>query len=551
MKQTIAILAAFGVWLGAALAGPPAGRILVLDVAKPDNTFSTLVTRGEAMLIRADLYNRGAVYTNNDLTGFLWYSSNRTDSVGVKMQSTTNAAGSVWFSMSASDSMGLATNDTFPKSYWAQVVLTNSTYRYDWQQGQFVVRDGGGVTGTGVAGAQSAVVVAWSAITGNPTSSTALVAWGATLGVSGGTVTTIVHNVTDGSFLGVTQMVQAATNSAVIDATQRVAAAGYLLPASTSTLATAASVVSATQTIAGATVSGVVPAATWASVAATATNLSDGQTTVSIFTDPGYSTNAMRVGPDGDLTTYLEIDGLSQRMTYVYGGATRWTFGIGQTPSSFRIDNSAYSYLFGASGNVVTNGGSGLSLTGLNTNNASTLDSGTVPLARLSGITTNEMAAAEKIRIDQAVTNGQSGVTLTGTLTPTNELTVTNSLQLGGVAASGYATNAGAAGGGYYAMSNGVWTSFAPGTGTGGGNQTPLTNHVDAAGYSITNLLGLVSTAAVGQVAFRMPFGTYMEWSDGTSTNYVRVTAISAGVVHWLSASNSASVVTNIMQVNP
>jgi hypothetical protein len=202
-------------------------------------------------------------------------------------------------------------------------------------------------------------------------------------------------------------------------------------------------------------------------------------------------------------------------------------------------------------GNVLTNGGSGLSLTGVNTNSASTLDSGTVPLARLSGITTNEMAAAEKIRIDQAVTNGQSGVTLTGTLTPTNELTVTNSLQLGGVAASGYATNAGAAGGGYYAMSNGVWTSFAPGTGTGGGNQTPLTNHVDAAGYSITNLLGLVSTAAVGQVAFRMPFGTYMEWSDGTSTNYVRVTAISAGVVHWLSASNSASVVTNIMQVNP
>ena len=39
------------------------------------------------------------------------------------------------------------------------------------------------------------------------------------------------------------------------------------------------------------------------------------------------------------------------------------------------------------------------------------------------------------------VTNGATGVTLTGTLTPTNSLTVTNALQLGGVAAASYVTN--------------------------------------------------------------------------------------------------------------
>ncbi len=52
-----------------ALAGPPAGRILTLDVTKPDAVWTTALTRGEAILIRADVYNRGTVYTNNDLTG--------------------------------------------------------------------------------------------------------------------------------------------------------------------------------------------------------------------------------------------------------------------------------------------------------------------------------------------------------------------------------------------------------------------------------------------------------------------------------------------------
>jgi hypothetical protein len=231
-------------------------------------------------------------------------------------------------------------------------------------------------------------------------------------GIDGATGTQIVHNVTDGPFLAVTQAINAAT-----------------------------------QTIAGASVVGAVASAT---VAATATNLSDGQTTVSIFTDPGYSTNAMRVGPDGDATTYLEIDGLSQRMTYVYGGVTRWNFGIGQTPSSFKIDNSAYSYLFGASGNVLT--------------------------------------------------NGQTGVTLTGTLTPTNELTVTNSLQLGGVDASGYVT------GGVFSVgtvcSNVAGTLYIPtnsfGGGTGGGTDgAAVTNIAKDIAFGARPAYTLTSAATV------------------------------------------------------
>lgn len=61
------------------------------------------------------------------------------------------------------------------------------------------------------------------------------------------------------------------------------------------------------------------------------------------------------------------------------------------------------------------------------------------------------------------------------------------------------ATNAGAAGGGYYAMSNGAWTVFTPGSGTGGGGaaQSPWTNNVDAAGYSLTGANNVTATNRV------------------------------------------------------
>jgi hypothetical protein len=138
-------------------------------------------------------------------------------------------------------------------------------------------------------------------------------------------------------------------------------------------------------------------------------------------------------------------------------------------------------------------------------------------------------------------TNAAGGVMSTGT--------VYNALNLGGIAAANYPTNAGAAGGGYYAQSNGQWVAFAPGAGGGAGNQSPLTNNVNAAGYSITNLSGVVSTAAVGQVAYQMPMGAIMRWYSNPS-NYVDQYAVSVGQMYFVSVSNSVAV-TNIMQVNP
>jgi hypothetical protein len=90
---------------------------------------------------------------------------------------------------------------------------------------------------------------------------------------------------------------------------------------------------------------------------------------------------------------------------------------------------------------VSNNGGDPISVwpTLTNLNVAATSQ---VALARLSGITSNQMAATETAILNAAVTNGQSGVTLTGTLTPTNSLTVTNSLQLAGIAALWFPTNA-------------------------------------------------------------------------------------------------------------
>lgn len=70
-------------------------------------------------------------------------------------------------------------------------------------------------------------------------------------------------------------------------------------------------------------------------------------------------------------------------------GTRRWTMTGNAT--AFALTNSAYAYAFGAGGNVIT--------------------------------------------------NNATGVNLSGTLTPTNSLTVTNSLQLGGIAAASYVTN--------------------------------------------------------------------------------------------------------------
>jgi hypothetical protein len=52
--------------------------------------------------------------------------------------------------------------------------------------------------------------------------------------------------------------------------------------------------------------------------------------------------------------------------------------------------------------------------------NLESVSTSVVALARLSGITTNQMAATERDKIDGAITNGQAGVSLSGTTTLTN-----------------------------------------------------------------------------------------------------------------------------------
>jgi hypothetical protein len=145
MKYIIAFLFLCGVAVG----GPNAQRFLVLDSAKPDNVWSQTFTRGESVWLRCDLYARGAVYTN-PCGGYLWYATNAAASTGVKIYSSYNEPGFVWFLVSSSNSLGLS---SAPASHYSQVVITNAdgTVFADWGRGTFVTRNGGGVTGVGVA----------------------------------------------------------------------------------------------------------------------------------------------------------------------------------------------------------------------------------------------------------------------------------------------------------------------------------------------------------------------------------------------------------------
>jgi hypothetical protein len=128
------------------------------------------------------------------------------------------------------------------------------------------------------------------------------------------------------------------------------------------------------------------------------------------------------------------------------------------------------------------------------------------------------------------VLDGQTGVTLSGTLTPTNALTVTNALQLDGIAAANYATNAGAAGTGYYAQSNGAWVAFSPGTGGGGGADLNSTNYFRN-GQNLTNLTSVFTgtgLAATSTIA-------------ATSTLYpINVTTITTADSDWVVSNNTA-----------
>ena len=125
----------------AVLAAPPAGRWVALDVNNQDTAFALTLTRGEALLVRADLDARGTSYTNNDVTGYLWVAATAASTGGTRFTSTTNLPGSVWFSVSSAGSLALTAG-----TYFAEVVLTNASYKYDWKQGALTVKEGAGIT---------------------------------------------------------------------------------------------------------------------------------------------------------------------------------------------------------------------------------------------------------------------------------------------------------------------------------------------------------------------------------------------------------------------
>ena len=657
-----------------------AGRIIVLDNTKPDNVWSSVVTRGESILIRADLYSRGAVYTNNDLRGFLWIASNHTDTAGLQFLSTTQETGSIWFEATAAKTLGLSTN---AETVVAECVLTNTagTRMYDWgPRGILTFRAGGGIGGTGAASLTS--VVNWDTITSvgslpwtNLTVSVTnisvtgglLTSSGTSMGLTTAAVRTAAADITNGldtvtaraaavaastqtiaaaslsgtidnaRLSGVTtnnasqidsgtladariaatiardSEVSIATNAAIDDATGRVAAVGYLLPASTSALATASSVVAATGTIAGASVSGTVPAATWALTSATSTTLVSGAS-VNGLNNSGAITNLSRVVQTNEAVVFLRsttdnigLEGDSwpisgqQNSVWLgvmaaYASTGQWNTAIGYSalnqtlgsyntaigrytlnispgsfntavgnecmdespgsynmalgylalqtsagsyntalgagclsasPGSYNVSGGTYSLSEAPGSNNVAFGfcagqrvggtsnvfiGSEAGYVGEKTNyiNTTVIGAGVVSKGNnttVIGLPTSAVSIDGSLTIlggGNVVTNGQTGVTLTGTLTPTNALTVTNSLQLGGIAAANYPTNAGAAGAGYFAQSNGQWVAFSPGTGGGGGADLNSTNYFRNAA-NLTNLTaaGIWTNAGASAIMYK------------------------------------------------
>lgn len=168
-------------------------------------------------------------------------------------------------------------------------------------------------------------------------------------------------------------------------------------------------------------------------------------------------------------------------------------------------DSTANAYKFGVSGatkTVLMTDGDGGSLTNLN---ASNLASGTVPLARLSGITTTQLSGSAGITNAQlansAVTIGSTSVSLGGTAATVAGLTLTTPTIASFTNATHDHTNA--AGGGQLALS-----AFSSTTGSG--------NVVGATSPTITN-------ATINQAANNADALTSIRFTDSSPTgNFLR-----------------------------
>ena len=222
----------------------------------------------------------------------------------------------------------------------------------------------------------------------------------------------------------------------------------------TNGLATVTYVDASTQTIAGASVSGTVPAAKWAETAANSTNLMGvsganyitnmqpnvelaGELTVRDFDVYGKTTIRsniiIRMNATSDL--YGAISYFDQQGLWLHNSNGGVEKPIGLIFGGWM--SSVYGGIYGVMTNEVGQTQGDIRFC-FRTN---TTDLSHTERVRMNGEELRVNSALNVLGGGNVLTNGQTGVTLTGTLTPTNALTVTNSLQLGGVAALWYPTN--------------------------------------------------------------------------------------------------------------
>lgn len=408
MRYTIAL---FSLLASIAFAGP-AGRSLTLDINNQDQSFSNRVSRGEAFLWEINLVRNGAAYTNEILRGWIGYATSRTSSAWVQFDSTSATTnGRTVCDMTAVDSSGLSTNAAdYPVTYAASVVLTNATGGiYRWRSGWLTIYHDGAVSGMSVAGASNVInwdtvsnlgTVPWTNGTANAItnggvtlvagtdiglSSTILsngvaitisnTGGGSTGGISAATATNIalavVGPATNAAVIDATNRVAGvgyllpvstqnlvtatqlagATNSAIIDATNRVAGVGYLLPASTQNLATVAQVTAATNAIDGAFIAskgGLTNVPTLAQVAAQGNSWTGG-----VEIGSATITNQLTVTGGVNVATLWGAVGIRRDPSSAYDLALT-TNGL-TMPGNGRID-------FGAGNSRIVDGGSGFSL---------------------------------------------------------------------------------------------------------------------------------------------------------------------------------------------
>lgn len=126
---------------------------LTLDTDRQTRPFEMTITRGSTPLLRATILNKNVAVTNLGSFGaYLFYATNATASSGVSITATNVSNGTngyLYFQFTSNQALGISSNASdYPATYWAQLVITNSTSKvYDWSQGKLRVRPGGAIEG--------------------------------------------------------------------------------------------------------------------------------------------------------------------------------------------------------------------------------------------------------------------------------------------------------------------------------------------------------------------------------------------------------------------